>query len=65
MEERSTQPLKYLLNRARNQSAKEGGGRMNCVAAGRKMVEDSATEIASAAVAKTGVDSTVWVLSPT
>jgi hypothetical protein len=32
---------------------------MNWVEAGRKMVEASTTEIASAAVAKTGMDSTV------
>jgi hypothetical protein len=32
---------------------------MNCVAEGRKMVETSATEVASADVANTGIDSTV------
>jgi len=47
----------YLLDWAQDQNA--GGGRMNCVEAGRKIAEASATEIASTAVAKTGADATV------
>lgn len=37
---------------------------MNWVVAGRKIRETSETELASAAVAKTGADATVWVLIP-
>ena len=37
---------------------------MNCVMAGRKMGETSATKIASGAAAKTGAAAAVWVLTP-
>lgn len=37
---------------------------MNCAAAGRKIRETSATALARTAVAKTGADATVLVLSP-
>ncbi len=37
---------------------------MNCVVVGRKIVEASETKVASAAVANTGADATVCVLSP-
>lgn len=37
---------------------------MNCVAAGRKIVESSVTELDSADVAKTGANAAVVVLSP-
>jgi hypothetical protein len=37
---------------------------MNCVVAGRKIAEVSEIEVASAAVAKTGADTAVWVLTP-
>jgi len=46
----------YLVDQARNQNA--GGGRMNWVTAGRKIAEVSETEVASAAVARTGADAT-------
>jgi hypothetical protein len=38
---------------------------MNWVVAGRKIRATSETGLARAAVAKTGADATVWVLSPT
>jgi len=56
-------PWEDLLDWAQNQNA--GGGRMNWVVAGRKISDDSESEVVSAAVAKTGADETVWVLSPT
>jgi hypothetical protein len=56
-------PLEYLLDSARDQNA--GGGRINWVVAGRKIRETSETGLARAAVAKTGADAIVWVLSPT
>jgi hypothetical protein len=37
---------------------------MNCVTAGRKIVESSATELDNADVAKTGANVAVAVLSP-
>lgn len=37
---------------------------MNCVVAGRKVSDTSATKIASGAVNKTGADAIVWVLIP-
>jgi hypothetical protein len=37
---------------------------MNCVVAGRKVGETSATKIASGAAAKTGADVAVCVLTP-
>jgi hypothetical protein len=37
---------------------------MNWVVAGRKIRETAAPELARAAIAKTGADATVWVLTP-
>jgi len=37
---------------------------MNWVVMGRKIGETSETKLARAAVAKTGAEATVWVLSP-
>ena len=51
-----------LLASEKNQAA--GGGRMNCVAVGRKIVESSATELDSTDVAKAGASVAVVVLSP-
>jgi hypothetical protein len=53
--------LEYVLDRAQDQNA--GGGRMNWVMAGRTVGETSETRIASDAVAKTGANATVWVLT--
>ena len=47
---------------AQNQNT--GGGRINCVVTARKIRMTSVTELARTAVAKTGADATVWVLSP-
>jgi hypothetical protein len=52
-----------LLDSEKNQAA--GGGRMNCVAAGRKIVDRSATELDSVDVAKTGANVVVVMLRPT
>ena len=38
---------------------------MNWVVEGRKIAKASATEVGSAAEAKTGADAAVWVLIPT
>jgi hypothetical protein len=55
--------LSYIDGRrARDQNA--GGGRMNWVAAGRKVSDTSATKIASGAVNRTGADAVVAVLIP-
>jgi hypothetical protein len=54
--------LEYLLDQAQDQNA--GGGRINWVVAGRTIGEASETRIARDAVTKTGVDATVWALSP-
>jgi hypothetical protein len=54
--------LDYLPDQAQDQNA--GGGRINWVVAGRTIGEASETRIARDAVTKTGVDATVWALSP-
>jgi hypothetical protein len=51
-----------LLDSEKNQAA--GGGRINCVAAGRKIVDSSVTELNNTDVAKTGANVAVAVLGP-
>jgi len=58
---RSLNNLEYVLNRAQDQNA--GGGRMNWAMVGRTIGETSETGIATDAVAKTGANATVWVLT--
>lgn len=50
------------MNRAGNQNA--GGGRINCVVAGRKISETFGTVIAKGAAVETGAKAAVWVLTP-